>query len=80
MNKIRAIRIEKGWSQKRLANAINSSEATIFRWEKGITSPSLNDLEKIADALGVHMAELLNPTNRRRPRAGLLSKSSGTAA
>jgi len=77
MDKLRAVRIEKGWSQGRLAEAIDASEASIYRWERGITSPSIADIEKVAKALGVNVGDLidLNPTRRRRSR----EKSESTA-
>lgn len=42
-------RTEKGLSQSELSKAIGRSRQTIYEWEKGISTPNLSDLKKIAD-------------------------------
>lgn len=53
-NKIlKQLRIEKGFSIKKLSQLINVSPNTIISWEKGLTSPKSNNLIKIVTIFGV---------------------------
>ena len=45
-------RIEKGITQKELAEKINTRQSSISRFESGAYNPSLTFLRKIANALG----------------------------
>ena len=50
--KIRAARIDKGWTQKELGNALSISEGAVSKWEtqkNGIGSEYLLQLSKIFD-------------------------------
>lgn len=51
--KIRATRLQKEWTQKRLAEECGIAEPTIRRYELGKLNPKLETVKKIADALGV---------------------------
>ncbi len=44
-------RINRGWSQTQLAEAIGSRQPVISRLEQGNSNPSLSTLQKIAKAL-----------------------------
>ena len=48
---------EKGWSIARLEREANVANGTIRKWENG--SPRVSFLQKVADALGVPIEELL---------------------
>lgn len=48
-------RIQKGWSQTELAQAIGTKQPVISRLEKGITNPSIDTLQKVARALGLSL-------------------------
>lgn len=48
-------RHEKGISQKQLAAKIGTKQSAIARLESGNTNPSLDFLEKITHALGLHL-------------------------
>ena len=59
MEKIRIFREKAGLSQRELASAINISQAAIAQWESGETQPTLDNLRKTADILGVTPGDLL---------------------
>lgn len=48
-------RIKKGWSQTDLAQAIGSRQPTISCLEQGGCNPTLQTLEKIAEALDMRL-------------------------
>lgn len=52
-NKIAELRKEKNLTQKQLAEAINTSQANISRWEQGIIEPSISECCKLADFFNV---------------------------
>ena len=56
------LRKERGILQKELANYLNVTVATISNYEKGIHSPDLNTLVKLADFYGVSTDYLLQRT------------------
>lgn len=57
---IAARRIALGLTQAELAERLTADTVTISRFERGSHLPSLQRLEKIADALGMPLAELLS--------------------
>ena len=57
--RIRQLRVLRGWSQATLAEHAGISAAYLGRIEKGIQQPALDTLARIADALGVPITELL---------------------
>lgn len=61
--KIRSLRLDKGWTQKKLAIESVVSENAIKQYENGKRQPKTEYLEKIADALGVSVDELLGRNN-----------------
>lgn len=66
--RIRTVRQAKGMSQEELAQAVGLTKAAISRYEAGKRSPSYSQLRRIADTLGVHVFDLMDPD-------GLLDKS-----
>lgn len=46
------MRLEKGWTQEELANAVGSSQSAIHRIEKGGQNVSLEMIKKLSEALG----------------------------
>jgi len=53
------IRLSKGLTQMQLADMSDCTDGLICQIEKGQTQPSLKRLHKIAEALGVPTAKLL---------------------
>ncbi|MBC2459387.1 helix-turn-helix domain-containing protein [Clostridium beijerinckii] len=57
--KIKELRTKKGWSLDELSSNSGVAKTTIWGIENG-SKPSYDKLEKIADALGIQLAYLLN--------------------
>jgi len=45
--RLRELRKEKGITQKELANAINTTDDSVYSWEKGRSQPSIDSIRKI---------------------------------
>lgn len=57
--RIADVRKAKGWSQKRLAEEIGKAQTTLSAWERGRKEePTRAEVDRIARALGVSVAEL----------------------
>ena len=48
-------RINKGWSQKQLADAIGTKQANISRIEAGLSNPTLNLIKKLSAVLEINI-------------------------
>jgi len=48
-------RLKRGWSQTKLAEAVGSRQPVISRLERGEGNPSLQTLQKIANALDLSL-------------------------
>ena len=59
--RIRAVRIEKGMSQKELGEKVGLSANRIQQYENGARNPKLELCKQIAEALGVKTIALLDP-------------------
>lgn len=57
--RIRKIRIEKGMTQKEIAEKCGINDANIRKYESGRQNPKIDTIEKIAKALDVEISELL---------------------
>lgn len=62
-DKIRRIRLEKGLTQKQLAERCNMYESQIRKYETGKANPKTATLEKIAAALSVPVTSLYSDTS-----------------
>lgn len=60
---IKKLRMEKGWSQRKLASELNVTQAAIYNWEKGDRQPSKEMFERIAEKLGTTPAQLIGWDN-----------------
>ena len=58
-NRIKSLRIEKGYSTDFVADKLGISEQTYRKYESDKNSPDLNALEKIAQTLGKNFLDLL---------------------
>jgi transcriptional regulator with XRE-family HTH domain len=68
MERIRQLRQEKGLSQVKLAVMADMDPATLNRLEQGKGNPNLRTLERVAEALGVEVVDLLGKA-RPAPRS-----------
>lgn len=64
--RVRAMRVARGFSQDQLANKIQRRQATISAWESGRSVPSIEDLYDLAFIFDIDVHELL-PTRRLEP-------------
>jgi transcriptional regulator with XRE-family HTH domain len=65
VERIRQLRNEKGLSQAKLAVMADMDPATLNRLERGTGNPNLKTLARVADALGVEVADLFPKAERR---------------
>jgi transcriptional regulator with XRE-family HTH domain len=56
---LKKIRLEKGFTQKQLADAIMVYHQSVSKWESGEAMPQVKWLYRIADALCVNPKELV---------------------
>ncbi len=56
---IREARIQKGFTQQALADAINVSPTAVSKWENGHSLPDISLLEPLSDTLGVSISEIV---------------------
>lgn len=59
---IRLRRTEKQLTQKQLADAMNISDKTISKWERGMGCPDVSLLPELAEKLNLNIEELLKGT------------------
>lgn len=60
LKNLKKIRIEKGWSQERLAREAGISYQTLIKIERGgIKNPKIETLIKLSKALGIQIEQLL---------------------
>lgn len=52
---IHRLRNEKGYMQKQLAEAMNISDKTISKWERGLGCPDVFLLHALSEVLGVNI-------------------------
>ena len=50
---LRAARVNKGLTQKEMAELVGVNNTTILKWEKGETYPDVINIRKIEEVLGV---------------------------
>ena len=57
--RIFALRKEKGWTQKQLAENIHVTDKAVSKWERGMNFPDLTTVERLAKVLDISPAALL---------------------
>ncbi|MGI6213936.1 MAG: helix-turn-helix domain-containing protein [Christensenellales bacterium] len=57
---IKNLRKEKGFTQKQLADAIQVSDKTISKWERGQGCPDVSLLRALSETLGVDIEKILS--------------------
>ena len=65
---LRRLRIEKGYSQQRLAEALHVDRSTVTKWETGDRVPDAVMIALLSDCLGVNVAELLHASEKSAAR------------
>lgn len=62
INRLKVVLVEKGKTNKWLAQQLNKNETTISRWCTNENQPSMESLIEIAKLLEVDVLELINST------------------
>ena len=57
------LRMEKGWTQAQLAEALGTTQSVVARLESGTHRPSLATLQKVAHVLGARLNVQLEKVN-----------------
>lgn len=63
-NAVRAARERKGFTQERLAEVASLNRSYLGEIERGLVTPSLATISKIAEALGLAASELISHTEQ----------------
>jgi transcriptional regulator with XRE-family HTH domain len=63
--RIRELRKSNGLTQVELAAAVGIGKSAVCHWERGVSMPGGRHLDAVAVALGVTVAELFMPSDRR---------------
>lgn len=75
-NLIRRLRIELGYTQKAVADALNISHKTVSKWERGLGCPDVTLLSDLSVVLGADLQMLLEGRlDPNQPDTGNLSKT-----
>ncbi len=65
-----AVRKSKGWSQRELADKLNITRELVGYYERYAPNPSLDFIQRAAEALGVSVAELFGSRPVQKKRSG----------
>ena len=57
--RLRALREERGWSQEEFADRAGLHRTYVSAVERGIRNPTLSVLDRLADAFGISLTELV---------------------
>lgn len=63
------LRLAKGWSQQKLADALGYTERYIGQLERGVKSPTLRTLADIAEFFSTKPSVILRAAERRQARS-----------
>ena len=66
---IRALREERGLTQRQLADALGVTDKAVSKWETGKGLPDITLVEPLTHSLGVSVAELCRATAPSTPTA-----------
>jgi transcriptional regulator with XRE-family HTH domain len=58
-DRIREMRLERGWTQEELAGKLDTEAPVIASWESGRRTPNAENLVRLANALGMSADWLL---------------------
>ena len=75
---INRLRKKQGYSQEELGEKIGVTRQTISKWELEQTSPSLNDLNKIAEFFSVKIDDLISEESEEKNSNIITIKNNNT--
>ena len=64
------LRVDRGWSQLKLADALGYTERYIGQMERGSKSPTLRTLADIAKAFSTEVSTIIKAAERRHRQSG----------
>src|ERR1035441_9567233 len=67
---ITRLRVDRGWSQSRLAHDLGYTERYIGQLERGTKSPTLRTLADLAQAFSIEVSTILRSAERRHRNSG----------
>jgi transcriptional regulator with XRE-family HTH domain len=59
------LRVDRGWSQLKLADALGYTERYIGQMERGTKSPTLRTLADVANAFSIELSAIIKAAERR---------------
>lgn len=71
---IKALRKTKGLTQEELAIRINVVRQTVSKWEKGLSVPDADMLQRIAEVLEVDTSQLLGSPAQQHENADMIAE------
>lgn len=54
--RLSACRVQAGYSQREVAEIIGISEPTMIKWENGVTTPNMDNAQKLSELYGIPLA------------------------
>lgn len=54
--RLSACRVQAGYTQKEVTEIIGISEATIIKWEAGVTAPTMENAQKLSELYCIPLA------------------------
>jgi transcriptional regulator with XRE-family HTH domain len=64
------LRVDRGWSQLKLADVLGYTERYIGQMERGTKSPTLRTLADVANAFSTEVSTIIKAAERRHRRSG----------
>jgi transcriptional regulator with XRE-family HTH domain len=58
-SRLRTARVAAGLTQRQLAETLGVEPITVSRWERGVTSPSLARIRRVAETTGTNTSDLV---------------------
>lgn len=74
---LKKARLEKGWNQEQLAQAMEISQSAISQFEKGLRLPTPANVKKFSDILGVSRDFLIGEEDMANERVKLMRSIHG---
>lgn len=66
--RIRTWRLAAGYTERELAKAAGLTMTAVYQWERHGKTPSLGNLQKLADVLGLTLAQFFGTTPKSKKR------------
>lgn len=68
MDRLKSLRLEKGYSQQKLAKLLFVNQTAVSQWERGATSPEHATLIKLSEIFDVSVDYLVGKTDVKNPQ------------